>query len=693
MSNSSAENSPTSASGGRAFSISTDGKFSIDMTSPRLQVNTNGGLPSPSLNPLKSPNSRRMAGFSREGILGSAQKARNLSQSSGDREPITNSNGNRQFDDDGITPMKRRNTDAGIDYPRRRATIACEICRSRKSRCDGTKPKCKLCTELGAECIYREPGIKLDAGDKLILERLARIEGMLQSSLVGQTSSLALSTGSPSINGNTTVSNDDMMQNGTNFISMLPTTGVGAWTTPTNLSIMPKIHTNAALHLLQWPLIRDLLARPYDPQALVQLEMSRDPLILSKTPCLDLSNTSAYIEAFFSKVNVWYACVNPFNWTSYYRVALSNGFRDGPESCIVLLVLALGQASCSGSISRIPNPQDAPGLPYFATAWALLPSLMTRNTVQSAQCTILAAAYLFYLVRPLEAWTLLNSASTKLQLLLSAPGRIPEHQREIMERVYWNALLFESDLLAELDLPHSGIVHYEEHVGLPAGFQQGEEEGVGRDELWYFLAEIALRRLLNRVSQLIYSKDSMSSTQSLEPVVAELDFQLSQWYESLPLSLQFPYHRSLLQDPVQTVLRLRYFACRTIIYRPYILAVLDNEQAAMDPVVRDNCRKCLEASIRQLENITAQSHAGHVPYLWQGALSIVSQTLLVMGATMSPSLSAILSTLVPHLDAVDAIINDVVTEVERYVHLAPSLSLSAEIIREADMRRRTYLGN
>lgn len=59
---------------------------------------------------------------------------------------------------------------------------------------------------------------------------------------------------------------------------------------------------------------------------------------------------------------------------------------------------------------------------------------------------------------------------------------------------------------------------------------------------------------------------------------------------------------------------------------------------------------------------------------------------------MSPSLSAILSTLVPHLDAVDAIINDVVVEIERYAHLAPSLGLGAEIIREAEMRRRAYLG-
>jgi hypothetical protein len=480
----------------------------------------------------------------------------------------------------------------------------CEICRSRKSRCDGTKPKCKLCTELGAECIYREPGIKLDAGDKLILERLTRIEGLLQSSLAGQTSHLALSAGSPSIN---TISTDDvMLHTGGGFVSMIPATGLGTWTTPTNISTMPKVHTNAALHLLQWPLIRDLLSRPYDPQILLQLEMAREPLALSKTPCLDLSNTSAYIEAFFAKVNVWYACVNPFNWNSHYRIALSNGFREGPESCIVLLVLALGHASSSGSISRIPKNEDPPGLPYFAAAWALLPGLMTRNSVLAAQCTVLASAYLFYLVRPLEAWTLLSSTSTKLQLLLSAPGRVPPNQRELSERVYWNSLLFESDLLAEMDLPHSGIVQYEEVVGLPGGFEQEDDESAGRDDLWYFLAEIALRRLLNRVSQLIYSKDSMASTASLEPVVAELEFQLTQWYDSLPIALQFPYTRALLSDPVQTVLRLRYLACRTIIFRPYILAVLDNEQAAMDPSVRENCRKCLEASIRQLEHITAQ---------------------------------------------------------------------------------------
>lgn len=370
---------------------------------------------------------------------------------------------------------------------------------------------------------------------------------------------------------------------------------------------MPKCHTNATLYLLRWPLIRDLVPQPYDPQLLLQVEMEREPLqSLAKTPVVDLSNTQAYIASYFDKVNVWYACVNPFAWRSQYRTALSNGFREGPESCIVLLVLALGQASSRGGISSIAFDEDPPGMQYFMAAWCLLPGMMTTNSVLAAQCHLLAAAYLFYLVRPLEAWSLLCSASTKLQLLLMAPNRIQPQEKELVERIYWNTLLFESDLLAEMDLPHSGVVQFEEKVGLPGGFEGNAGDQVGTDDLWYFLAEIALRRLLNRVSQLIYSKDEPVTAARLGPIVTELDYQLTQWYDSLPMTLQFPFSRVPLTDPVQTVLKLRFYACRTIIFRPYVLAVLDSEHMIEDPMVRDNCLKCLDSCVKQLEHIEEQ---------------------------------------------------------------------------------------
>ncbi|KAF2268580.1 hypothetical protein CC78DRAFT_613285 [Lojkania enalia] len=653
-------------------------------------------LKSPHL--LESPN-----GFhSGPGFLNGSfkRRPRNMSQSSGtDREmsndapqaPPNSSAPTSNGTEPRSSAKKRPSTDT-IDYPRRRATIACEICRSRKSRCDGSRPKCRLCTELNAECIYREPGIKLDAGDKLILEHLNRIEGLLQTSLAN---GLGLATHSPAASNST--SEDFLARSTGNMaaLGMVPQmNGIGTWNSAaSNISTMPKTHTTAALHLLQSPMIRDLVSRPYDPKVLLQLEMSREPLFLGTTLGLDLSNTAAYVQAFFDRVNVFYACVNPYTWTSYYQTALSHGFREGPESCIVLLVLALGHAASAGSISQQSPDKDPPGLPYFAAAWSLLPALMTRNNLLSVQCQILTTAYLIYLVRPVEAWNILSSASMKLQLLLNSPGRVPPAEEELSKRVYWNTIMIESDLLAELDLPHSGIGQFEETVSLPTGFEDLGGESLGRDELWYFLSEIALRRLLNKVSSTLYSNSSpyyktppASSIAQLDPLVAELDYQLNQWYQNLPFPMQFPLDRVPLQNPVQTVLRLRYFACRTIIFRPYTLLVLQDESLALDSGVQENCHKCLEACIRQLEYITAH-HAGHLPYLFQGALSIVSQTLLVMGATMSASLSALL----PPAPTMDDIINNVIREIERYAHLAPSLRLAAEIIREAEGKRQMWL--
>ncbi|EMC95918.1 hypothetical protein BAUCODRAFT_123202 [Baudoinia panamericana UAMH 10762] len=588
-----------------------------------------------------------------------------------------------------VTSLKRYSQDT-LDYPRRRATIACEICRSRKSRCDGARPKCRLCSELGADCNYREPGIKLDAGDKLILAQLERIEGLLHSNLTSPISAV----GGPISPATSNTASDDLQarrvnSNNTNgpSVGALPLNGLGTWSA--NISTIPPHHTTPALHLLQWPVIRDLISRQCDPGVLVQLEMSREPLNLTRHYSLDFTNMTTYTQAYFDRVNVWYAIVNPYAWTQYYQNAASMSFRSGAESCVVLLVLALGEAAHSGiSISRLPHDVTPPGMSFFAAAWKILPSLMIKNDVLSAQCHIMAAAYLMYLVRPLEAWNLLCNASMKQQLLLSSPHAIPPHQRELNERVYWNTLMIESDLLAELDLPQSGIVQFEENMRLPRSFPYDAPspgaELPGSDDLWYFLAEIALRRLLNRVSHLMYThkRNAPFSVNALDPVVAELDFQLDQWYESLPSPVKFPKDRLPVRNQVQTVLRLRYYACRTIIYRPYIQAVLTDESLAAEMSVQDACRKCLEACVRQLEYVTAH-HEGHLPYLWQGALSLMSQTLIIMAATLSPALNVLL----PPANQMDVIIGEVVTEVERVAHLAPSLGVCAEIVREAEERR------
>lgn len=90
---------------------------------------------------------------------------------------------------------------------------------------------------------------------------------------------------------------------------------------------------------------------------------------------------------------------------------------------------------------------------------------------------------------------------------------------------------------------------------------------------------------------------------------------------------------------------------------------------------------------------------------------MVSQSLLVMGATMSPSLAAILPPagtfpskkqdriglkfwmLISfcQTENIDKMLKDVITELQHYAHLAPSLKLALELIQEAEDRRRYFL--
>jgi hypothetical protein len=284
---------------------------------------------------------------------------------------------------------------------------------------------------LNAVCVYREPGVKLDAGDKMILERLTRIESLLQDRSTPQQSvtSSPANTASPI--------DESVLLNRAAAVN-----GLGTWNSSSQLvSTMPKSHTTPALNLLSWPKIRDLVSRRWDPGVIVQTEMNRPPLVVTPGMPLDFKSASLYVQAFFDGVNVWYACVSPYKWHDYYRIATSQAFSTSPESCLVLLVLALGAASCGGSISRIDKGTDPPGTPFFAAAWAMLPSLVVRTDVLSAQIQLLTAAYLFYQVRPLEAWNLLVSISLKLQLMVTM-NLSPAEKKEC-ERIYWNTLLFE----------------------------------------------------------------------------------------------------------------------------------------------------------------------------------------------------------------------------------------------------------
>lgn len=123
MSPLSTEESPhsTTATIARPYPLPSRDGFSFDISPSSLMAMATDTT-------IKSPvnfKNQRTPSFSRDSMLGTSQKSRHLSQSSDNNRADNMTNGSHKLSsDEGSNPLKRRNTDVGIDYPRRRATIA-----------------------------------------------------------------------------------------------------------------------------------------------------------------------------------------------------------------------------------------------------------------------------------------------------------------------------------------------------------------------------------------------------------------------------------------------------------------------------------------------------------------------------------------------------------------------------------------
>lgn len=140
-----------------------------------------------------------------------------------------------------------------------------------------------------------------------------------------------------------------------------------------------------------------------------------------------------------------------------------------------------------------------------------------------------------------------------------------------------------------------------------------------------------MRRLLNRVHQLLYAQGTGTAASGLDrfpAVVAELDHQLDEWRDVLPSAFQFTVDAEPAQTEAGGFLRQRYLTCRSVIYRPYLMWMLISENGTgngtgtgngevmrprddrgpgttrpPNPQVLAGCRLCLEACLLHVLNL------------------------------------------------------------------------------------------
>ncbi|CAI7660780.1 unnamed protein product [Penicillium bialowiezense] len=402
------------------------------------------------------------------------------------------------------------------------ATVACETCRLKKTRCDESRPRCGLCKSLGLECVYNErKSSKRDQSLTMIMSTLHRLETKLEnipSSILGDLQSLRSQIRTPA-NDAQTHALSALGDEGSGLVSMLPTAGDNF--TPAAAGDADDFETEESQKkpdsagrisisfsqhgVVQWPGARQILPKhllaAYEmlgKNYVIELESARPPLpmFISSFPLqagdhwlelLPLAMIRGLADAFFNVFNPFTPIMDKGFFFSYtLGSAIESNFGYNLETCLVLNVLALGclavlayqegnypLAGTQGHRFEPPEwinvvYEEQPGLRFFNEARRRIGFLMCDNDIQSCQFYLLSSVYYNQIPRPMDSWAMIHRAATCcLSMLTNHEVNFDEWEGDMKSRVYWNCLMNETILVQELHLPSSGLSRLEEQVPIP----------------------------------------------------------------------------------------------------------------------------------------------------------------------------------------------------------------------------------
>ncbi|TWU79192.1 hypothetical protein ED733_008915 [Metarhizium rileyi] len=235
------------------------------------------------------------------------------------------------------------------------------------------------------------------------------------------------------------------------------------------------------------------------------------------------------------------------------------------------------------------NYEAIPGLEYFAFATDILGNHTgAYKNMKNVYALIFAGLYHGQLARPMESFAFVHQASHKLQVImrpsmdklrrvkLTDMEMISEARHNQLALTFWTCLQLESDLIAELQLPPSGLLSYEENMPHP---NMSLLEGFDQRVLDSYLAQLYLRTHLNSIHRMFYSPDK--DKKELEP--KELDTKFNnvglvadavssmQW---VARSFAFNEDDPPAEDILAARLRAKYWGAQVITYRPFIRQIL-----------------------------------------------------------------------------------------------------------------------
>ena len=241
-----------------------------------------------------------------------------------------------------------------------------------------------------------------------------------------------------------------------------------------------------------------------------------------------------------------------------------------------------------------------PGYSCFAAATSILGHFPGGADVPHVQANLLAGLYMGQLTRVVCSHHYISVACRVCQILIQSPDytshAMNAAQRRSINFAFWSCLQLESDILAEIELPPSGIARYERaqerEITTEATMSQDDF-----DILRFYRHQIQMRRTLKEVHSELYQGPKQHQPPFL--VIHALIRNLEAWRKTLAdLDWDDDDHQS---DDINVArMRAKYYGAKYLIHRPGMEHALQctHNGVRLDHDTLSAAQTCVAAAIR-----------------------------------------------------------------------------------------------
>ncbi|KAJ7629572.1 fungal-specific transcription factor domain-containing protein [Mycena rosella] len=503
---------------------------------------------------------------------------------------------------------------------KRRVRRACDVCRRKKIRCDGSQmpgERCSTCIDGNLDCTYLQIPTKRpppQSSYEALEARLEDAEALIRQ-LRNQLASAVFANSTPSkVPG---IDNTNVITPTNNSMPNRSVADVGANDTWDGCTASMYLLRTALRHL-------NAPTPPPNPDDLIHLELARglESLSLGAAPerrflgkssgasliktAIDLKEdwgnrsprTQAYtfpepalaahlIELYFAHVNVYLALLHRPTFERAVEAGLH--LRDDGFAATLLLVCAVG-SRWSDDPRVFSHGGQMTGVPCARVPVA--DHLFGHATLYDLQYYCLAVQFLESSSAPQACWTLIG-VGLRLAQDVGAHRRTaymapPSVERELWKRAFW-ALVY-LDRTVSAGMGRTCAIQHDEHAALLScrrSFiylisaaltltrRSNQPPGVP-SRIAFFAALLRLNHILAFGTKILYSLTKVRVVHAIDDaweasVVAELDSALNSWHDQVPEHLRWDPARV---DPVffdqSVALQCHYAHLQIMIHRPFI---------------------------------------------------------------------------------------------------------------------------